>query len=273
MRECIALIVVFSLSGCAVQRNNQSFSVTVAIAKADVRRMKKEPMPLMRPLIIISGYSDPGIGPALLAGKFHQLTGDDRIATVVLPIWASMEACRRLLVTKVEKHFPSPEPNYTVEIDAIGISIGGVVARYAASGLPLIDQDTETMKQLQLKRLFTISSPHRGAKMASLPALTSQHLDVRSGSEFLHRLNSAGVDKSGPITYNVVAYTRLEDGVVGAANTAPPNQVPRWVPRPPLGLGHIGSLIDARIIADIARRLRNEEPWTKDPPESLPIDQ
>ena len=60
--------------------------------------------------------------------------------------------------------------------------------------------------------------------------------------------------------------------MVSEENTAPYNQQTRWVSRPAFGFGHFGAMTDARIIADIARRLRNEEPWSQDPPEPLPTD-
>ena len=269
--KCFGLIsVAASVAACAPTVANKSFPLTIEQARSDLWRIKADPISLARPLVIISGYADPGVSPALLSREFRQITGDDRIATVVLPPWVTMDECRRLVVREVERRFPSQDPKHTVEVDVIGLSMGGVVARYAASDLAPAEPEAVRGKRLRPKRLFTIGSPHRGADLAALPALTKQHAALRGDSEFLTRLNAPGADGSGPLTYEIVAYTRLEDGIVGEHNTAPPNQVARWVPRPPLETGHYGSMHDPRITADIARWLRNEQPWAKAPLEPLP---
>ena len=99
-----------------------------------------------------------------------------------------------------------------------------------------------------------------------MPAVTRQHRDLRANFAFLGRLNTDG----GGSACQIVAYVPLHDAIVGGRNTAPPGQVVRWVPRPVLGLSHIGATTEPRILADIARRLRNEPPWSTDPPEPLP---
>jgi hypothetical protein len=63
---------------------------------------------------------------------------------------------------------------------------------------------------------------------------------------------------------------RLGDIIVGAPNAAPEGLTPRWLPGEPLQDSHIGAMLDKRIIADVARRLRGEQPLTSDPPQPLP---
>ena len=85
---------------------------------------------------------------------------------------------------------------------------------------------------------------------------------MRTESEFLETLNAEEPD------YEIVPYARLGDEVVGASNAAPPGRNPWWVSRSWF-FAHAGST-DMRILADIARRLRGEEPFAIDPPAPLP---
>ena len=43
-----------------------------------------------------------------------------------------------------------------------------------------------------------------------------------------------------------------------------------WVANDPLQSAHLGAFTDPRILADIARRLRDESPYTTYPPDHLP---
>ena len=119
-----------------------------------------------------------------------------------------------------------------------------------------------------MARLFTISTPHRGADLAALPTWDARQIDMRAGSDLLRQLDAAL-----PTTrYSVYPYVRLGDVLVGAANTAPPGTTPWWVANQPLSLPHAGAYTDPRIVADIARRLRHEPPFTTDPPAPLPTE-
>ena len=96
--------------------------------------MTERPMPLQRPLLILGEFADPGVGSLLVARRFGKITADDGIATVALPLGAIMDQCRQLVVEKVEQRFGGPDRHATIEVDVIGISMGGVIARYAALG-------------------------------------------------------------------------------------------------------------------------------------------
>jgi hypothetical protein len=64
---------------------------------------------------------------------------------------------------------------------------------------------------------------------------------------------------------------RRYDGWVGESNAAPPGwPAAWWVPNQPFQDAHIGCCTDPRIVADIARRLRGETPFTLNPPAPLP---
>ena len=105
--------------------------------------------------------------------------------------------------------------------------------------------------------------------MAGLPALPfigGVQADLRRGSQFLRTL-SANED---PSSYELYSYVRLGDALVGTANASPPGRQAWWVPTPPLEDAHLTAFRDPRIVADIARRLRGEEPFATDPPQPLP---
>jgi len=80
----------------------------------------------------------------------------------------------------------SRPPACTSEVDVIGVSMGGVVGRCAAAPPPA----GRLGKRLKIARLFTISSPHRGAVMASLlpPLIGPIQLELRKESTFLRAL-------------------------------------------------------------------------------------
>jgi hypothetical protein len=112
--------------------------------------------------------------------------------------------------------------------------MGGLVVRHAAR------HRDDGGKQLNVRRLFTISTPHRGARMAGLPTLDHRAVAMRHGSEFL-----AGLDEAlSRAPYELYTYARLGE---------------------PFGLAHIGAPHDPRIMADILRRLRGQEPLATRP--------
>ena len=120
--------------------------------------------------------------------------------------------------------------------------------------------------RLRINRLFTISTPHRGAKLAAAPTLNSAQIDMRIGSPFLQSLEN--VDK--PYARKLYAYVRLGDEVVGEQYAAPAGHELFWLPNLPLQPSHILAPSDPRILADIFRRLRNEPPYARSPAEPLP---
>ncbi len=64
------------------------------------------------------------------------------------------------VIDAVDQKFPSSDPEVTTEVDVIGYSMGGLAARYAAMPATAVNL---SKRRLQIGRLFTISSPHRGA--------------------------------------------------------------------------------------------------------------
>src|SRR4051812_6486355 len=89
----------FVLTACAGQPENPSFAITVKDAGAAIDRMRADPKPLERPLLIIGGFWDPNFSPPLFKHHFKRLAGDDRrMATVSIGFCGSFAECRRKVI-------------------------------------------------------------------------------------------------------------------------------------------------------------------------------
>ncbi|MHC5003469.1 MAG: lipase family alpha/beta hydrolase [Planctomycetota bacterium] len=255
---CAAL----ALPGCSADNPmNPSFPLTEAEARQELLQMRDAPVSLDRPLVIASGIHDPGLAGGNLCQKLRRVLDEDAVIIRVAFIeqW-SFDKCREKLIRTLEQSLPCDDPDRTVEVDVIGISMGGLVARYAA--LPRSDGG----RRLVIRRLFTVATPHRGARLASLPTIDSRAIDMRSGSSFLRQLDEFEADAE----YEIYPYARLGDCVVGPENAAPPGTNPWWVANPPFSFAHLWASNDPRIVADIARRLRSEAPYALRPAAALP---
>jgi pimeloyl-ACP methyl ester carboxylesterase len=256
----LILAAVF-VCGCATAPGNPTFDVSAHDARKALGEMRDSRRKLERPVIVLDGLGPPAAS-WILSHEVRRLTGDRRVIGVTFVFTGSFEDCRRRLIDAVERHFPSDDPHATREVDVIAVSMGGVVARYAASPPPSV-----VGKRLSMARLFTISSPHRGAAMASLPPVLGRlQLDMREDSRFLRALDR----RDGGATYELYPYVRLGDRIVGETNAAPAGVRPLWLPNLLLEGAHVMCWTDPRIIADIARRLRGETPFATLPGSPLP---
>ena len=265
LRSGLLCACILFCVGCSADKPlNPSFALGYNDAKVVLNEMKRAPKPLERPLVVAAGIHDPGLIAPSLVRKLRDLTSDaDRVLSVSFfgLSLLTFDACRDHLVDAIDQAFPSDDPEMTTEVDVIGYSMGGLVARLAAT-------KNASGKQLRIKRLFTISTPHRGAKLAKLPTLDDRTIDMRAGSAFLADLDSQLPNAE----YELLTYTRLGDMIVGAENAGAPGASAWWVANPPFSPAHLAASTDPRILADIARRLRNEEPFATNPPAPLPGD-
>jgi hypothetical protein len=254
MRIASVMIVCTVAAGCSADRPlNPSFPLPMGEAKSILREMQDAPKRLERPVVVAGGIHDPGFVTQRLARSLRQATDPDEMVTTVVFTGrgkGTFDDCREHLIESVDTAFGPTDGSSTVEVDVIGFSMGGIVARHAAR--PRDDDG----RQLRIRRLFTISTPHRGARLAGLPTLDRRAVDMRADSEFLASLN----EQLPQAPYELYSYARLGDFIVGARNAAPPGLHPWWVANPPFGLAHIGAPHDPRIMADIFRRLRGEPP-------------
>jgi len=262
-------LIVLALAGCSAdQPLNPSFPLTLDQARANIEVMCEAPVKLQRPVIILGGYMDFGIGTLRLRSTFREIGGGEDVISVHFVFKGSFHNCRDHLLQEIEAAFPSSDPNWTTEVDVVAGSMGGIVARYAA--LPVDENEDSARiprKRLKIARLFTISTPHLGASMANLPSFDSLVIDMRKGSPFLARLDAA-LPTAG---YELFPYVRLDDAVVGIENAAPPGRTPWWVQNQPLQFSHLNSFREERFLADISRRLRGEDHYTIEPAAPLPV--
>jgi len=249
------------VGGCSNSKQvNPSFAVTMKEATTAWSVMREHPKPFARPVIVLGGIYDPGLAAHHVAKELKEIAGDDAPVLAIGFLEAgSFDRSAKKVIDAVHKKFPSNDPSTTVEVDVIGFSMGGVVARYAASDFYAF----KSGKRLNVRRVFTVSSPHQGATLADIPSFDSRVINMREGSAFLKTLNEEQCD------YKLFTYARLGDGVVGEQNAAPPGHTPWWTSKHH-GLSHASAYGDKRILGDIARRLRNEKPFTTEPPAPLP---
>lgn len=223
--------------------------------------MKEHRGPLPRPLIVLGGIFDPGAGACDVADRFREIASPDSfIISVTFTRAYTFDECAARVIEAVESAWPGDDPHQTIEVDVVASSMGGLVARHAACER----SDGSEPKRLRIARLFTISSPHRGAASSFNHPLDQRITDMRSDSEFIRTLNAA------PCEYELYCYVLLNDGVVGEENAAPPGCCPWWLANDPLTSSHARANDDVRILADIARRLRGEPPFSTHPPSPLP---
>lgn len=246
------------LVGCAGDPVNPSFPTKLEAAKHDLKRIEAAPKPLDRPLVVVGGYLDPGIAASWLRWEFSTLTSDQRILSIELFDCGSLQECRDKVVREVDKVFPSESAEATREVDVIGVSLGGLAARYASS-------PNGHGKRLTIARLFTISSPLRGAKIAEeLPLMLRIQGELRPGSAEMKALNAWRA------AYPTYSYICLGDDIIGEQNAALAGKTAWWLSSAPMADVHGGAFYDPRILADITRRLRHEPALATEPPAALP---
>lgn len=166
----------------------------------------------------------------------------------------TIESAAAHAVERVQDWLPCDHDAETAEVDVIAISMGGLVARLAAG-----DAFAASHRRLRVARLFTLATPHRGAKLARFIRPDPAAACMRPGSAFLQRLD----DALAGATYELTCYAQLRDWWVGARNTAPPGRVPIWIaPRGAFAywLSHFAINFNDRVLTDIALRLRGMTP-------------
>jgi Palmitoyl protein thioesterase len=263
LKAASAVLVAVAVGGCGRSNVvNPSFAMTTDQARAELREMSGSPRAPERPIVVIGGLFDPlSIAVGTLAAELRAVMPEDApIIAIGMAGTQTMDDARQRVIDRVERSFPVTPGDTTREVDVVGFSLGGVVARDAA-----IPRSGE--KSLRVKRLFTIASPHAGCVAANFPTFDEQIIAIRANSTFLNTINARPESLSA---FRIYAYVRLGDDIVGPALAAPPGRVAWWVPNMPLSGAHGNANTDPRIIADIARRLRGEEPITTEPPAPLP---
>ncbi len=254
-RKAVTDTVLNLLDGFATTPDNPSFPLTIPEAHRALQAMIAKPAPLTRPLVIIGGYEDRFISQTLATQYFGAMIKDPKFITVSLHDCGSFEECRARILDEVNRACGNTDPNWTAEVDVVGVSLGGMAARYAAAP----SRDPHSPQRLRIARLFTLSSPLAGAKVAML-GFTDFQRDIQPNSDVQKYLASAEPDPK----YEIYSYVHLDDEMVGQENAAIPGRNPYWLPNVP-GLPilpHEAIMLDERVFADVTRRLRGETPFT-----------
>ncbi|MEX1016014.1 MAG: hypothetical protein WDZ31_04640 [Phycisphaeraceae bacterium] len=259
----LATCLMLAVAGCTTYGPaNPSFDLDVRDAWHALDAMADQPRPAPRPVIVLAGWFDPGYAVGRLEQMLAEAVGEGSFVTVHFAAASDFDACRQRVIDAIDAAYPSDDPIWTTEVDVVAVSMGGLVARYAAAD-PARGQP---VRRLRIARLFTISTPHRGADFADLPAADPRQRAMRPGSAFLQQLARAREDAR----YELYPYVRLGDAIVGEPNAAPARDVPWWLPNRRLEFAHVMAYRDPRIVADIARRLRDEPAFAHNPRHPLP---
>lgn len=223
--------------------------------RAELARMKDHPVEVARPIVVIDGWIP--VGGGAIKAEIRRLTGAgaDQIELVSYAPGKSLEHIADIVIREVEERWPSDDPIWTTEVDVIGFSTGGVVARLAA--LESQVDEGEPRKRLNLANLYSISAPHAGTVGISLSLAPDRAArQMRPGSSTLAWLD----EMQASTDYTMVCYGQLNDQVVSAPHTAPEGQIPIWSYGRVLA-SHSQSARNRRILADIALRIRGEPPF------------
>ncbi|MDB5295308.1 MAG: hypothetical protein JWO31_1291, partial [Phycisphaerales bacterium] len=129
----LAALCAAAAGGCGAGTPNPSFPLTAARAEDELGAMAADPRPLPRPVVVIDGFMDVGFSSSVVAGRLRKLAVDpNRVLTVNLFWCGSFDDARAKIVREVDAAFPSADAGETRAVDVVGISMGGLAARYAA---------------------------------------------------------------------------------------------------------------------------------------------
>ncbi len=254
-----ALLLEHASRPFASRADNPAFSIDADALAKERRRLRHNPRPLQRPVVVVSGWRAPGVAARMTANRLAAMTSERTVDFIPVSLFdvSCFADAANALIDAVERSFPCPDPAFTREVDVVAVSMGGLASRLAAAPRDALGAKASGLrdKRLRIAHLFTLATPHCGASLADVLAPDTCAKDMRKGSEFLAALDRA--QAQDPL--NIIPYARLRDGMVGAQNAAPPGMIPLWVDGPPT-LAHLSITLDKRIALDIALRLRDEKP-------------
>ncbi|MEM6313434.1 MAG: hypothetical protein AAF743_05080 [Planctomycetota bacterium] len=239
-------VVLFASVGCSTTQPT-GFALDAKSAEQRLVELRKNPVPLDRPVVILDGFLDPGFGSLSYRNELTQVTGDERVLRVTYVTASSIAECAERALDEIDAAFPGEA------VDVIGISMGGVVAFHVADA-----------GRVEVARIFTLSSPLRGARMANLPTWLGLQRDLRPDSDATAALPGMIERFAG----TRVHYAGVTDQTVRVDEAAPPGETAHVLPNNGMARwGHTGVIRDPRVRLDIFLRLRNQPPIT---PTTLP---
>lgn len=244
--------------------SDPSFKADAAHVAAELARLRATPRPLTRPLVILSGYHTPAQVAWWLRVRLAGLTSGNSadILTVSYPAQTTIEGAAEQSLAAIAKRWGRGVAERPEGLDVVGISMGGLVARFAAlapearsiAGRSLQPSDS----RLHIARLFTFATPHQGSSRADRVAPDTAARDMKPGSPFLAALNAH------PRAYPLVCYSQRGDCVVQPQAAAPPGLHPLVADGSRL-MSHFTTAHNPWFLVDLARRLRGEDPLLDGP--------
>ncbi len=236
------------------RRSNPQFDLSNDAIRDELARMARTPRPLQRPVIVLAGWRSPHFTPAVLARSLAALTsGSDADFLVLSYLWTGRfdRAVEHVRCSVRARHADAP-------VDVVAISMGGLVARAAARSEP------ESSKPLHIARLFTLSTPHRGATLARFVRPDDCARVMKPGSQVIQKLDA----ELSSAAYELICYGQPRDWWIGDQTQAPVGRPLHWADTNS-ALWRIASHFcvnrNRLIIADLARRLRGEDPIARGP--------
>lgn len=258
----LAGVALFGLASCVhIDHANTAYPASSQQVRAAIDQMESTPLGVDRPIVVLSGWRSPSMTGGQLAGRIRELTGADegRVISISYMWGDDIPTIADKVAQRVAEAFgstvdPATGQRWTAEVDVVAISMGGLVARTAWADASAVGRESDL--RLNIATLYTLGTPHRGARLAQWIRLDDASAQMRPGSAFLKQLDAATLGPDGP---TIVPYATLRDSWVGTRNSAPHGQEPIWVPGR-LVLSHHLISLDRRILADLGRRLRGEPP-------------
>lgn len=216
-----------------------------------LREMSRTPKALDRPVVVLGGYRSWPFLASRLRDRLIALTSGEAtdIVAISYTLRSRFDDAASIAMDRL-RSWRTDVADATTEVDIVGISMGGLVARALLAG-----NDGP-----RSARVFTLATPHRGARLAERIAPDDAARAMVPDSPTLQRLDHAWMSRS----YELIPYAVLDDHWVGASRTAPAGVDPLWTSGPPL-ISHLSMSALPGVIADIARRLRGEQPLAKAP--------
>lgn len=242
------------LAPLRMPERNPALVGVAAYAREEMERMRRQPVRVARPVVLLNGYHAWHGVVASLQRTLVKLVSQ-READFFDVSYATMTdfaAVRRHVIDEIVRVH-----GLETEVDLVGISMGGLVSRMIACEWP------GDARRVRVHRIFTIASPHVGARLARRVHVDAAARDMIAGSEMLQRLNC----QTHP---RLRCYAQLNDTIVGATNTAPPGIRPFWSAGTAI-MSHFTTIRNPLILADIARCLRNEPPLLQTQAASRPV--
>jgi pimeloyl-ACP methyl ester carboxylesterase len=244
-----AALAVFGQGG-----SDRAFRHDARAVAAELARLRATPAPLPRPVVILSGYHTPVQVAWWVRVQLTRLTSGNPgdFMTVSYPTRTRIEQAAEQSIAAVRNRWREPR-----DVDAVGISMGGLVARYAALAPERRTHPARPTQvsddRLRVSRLFTFATPHQGSIRAQKVAPDDAARDMKPGSPFLAALNAHQRD------YPVVSYVHRGDNFVVPEAAAPPGQAAFTADGSRL-MSHFTTAHNPWFLVDIARRLRGEPP-------------